>query len=112
MKHQLKKKIDYVVPVFHGKGLEDGTIAGLLETLKVNLTSNKLTNATSMFAGCTKLKEVDLSRINTNQLTTMYSMFNGCSTLKTIDISGFDITNIQEFNSAFRNCSNIFNITI
>ena len=33
---KLKKKIDYVVPVFHGKGLEDGTIKSVPTILYYN----------------------------------------------------------------------------
>lgn len=62
---KLKKKIDYVVPVFHGKGLEDGTIAGLLETLKVNYTScGVYTSSVFQNKYCTKLLLNDF-KINT-----------------------------------------------
>lgn len=60
-----KKRIDYVVPVFHGKGLEDGVIAGFLETLKINYTSSGVyTSSVFQNKYCTKILLKDFN-INT-----------------------------------------------
>ena len=44
----------------------------------------KLTNMTSMFSGCSKLTDLDISYIDTSNITNMENVFSSCSNLKTL----------------------------
>jgi len=41
----IKKKIDLIIPIFHGKGVEDGNISALLSSLNIPYTTSYLTSA-------------------------------------------------------------------
>lgn len=41
----VKKNIDLIIPIVHGKGVEDGTISSLLTTLSIPFTTSLLTSA-------------------------------------------------------------------
>ncbi len=44
-KYEKQKKIDLILPIMHGKGVEDGNISGYLEILKIPYTSSKTLGA-------------------------------------------------------------------
>ena len=67
-----------------------------------DLDTSKVTSMNSMFAGCTKLKALDLSDVDTSSLTDMGQMFTGCSSLEVLDLSEFEtarVTNVCEGSS-------------
>ena len=52
----------------------------------------------SMFEGCSSLKNINLSNFNTNKVTDMSEMFGWCSSLKKENI----ITNDKEILTEFK----------
>ena len=48
----------------------------------------------SMFSGCSSLKELNLSNFNTNNVTNMRYMFYKCSSLKELNLSKFNTNNV------------------
>ena len=48
----------------------------------------------SMFEGCVRLMNLDLSSFYTSQITSMSNLFNGCARLSTIQINNFDMSNV------------------
>ena len=76
-----------------------------LDLSKFN-TSN-VTKMNSMFSTCSSLNTLDLSKFNTSNVTDMSSMFYGCSSLKTIDLSSFDTSKVTDMVQMFHNCSSL-----
>ena len=62
-----------------------------------------------------KASEIDLKDFKTNKVTDMSSMFNGCSNLKSLDLSGWDLKNLGNGSgisetsliNVFMNCENL-----
>ena len=44
----------------------------------------------SMFYGCSSLKELKLNNFNTNNVTDMSYMFSGCSSFKELNLNNFN----------------------
>jgi surface protein len=70
-----------------------------------NLKTNKVTNMDSMFFGCLKLNNLDVSNFDTSKVTDMDFMFFYCTNLTSLDLSNFNTSNITFMNSLFYNCS-------
>ena len=64
----------------------------------------KLTTMTHMFADCHNLQFVDFSGWQTPALTCMDAIFNHCKTMKTADLSDIDTANVREFSQMFEHC--------
>lgn len=73
-------------------------------------TSN-ITNAASMFLGCTKLEKVPKMKI-TSKVSNIASMFRDCRSLKEIDTSEFDTSNVVNMSSVFRGCNELPSIDL
>ena len=48
----------------------------------------------SMFEGCVRLQELDLSSFYTSQITSMSNLFKGCGKMSTLQINNFDMSNV------------------
>ena len=68
------------------------------------INTKKVTNANSMFKGCSRLEEIDASNFNTEKITDMGEMFSGCSSLVELDINGFDTSNVTNMENMFTLC--------
>lgn len=66
-------------------------------------------NATQMFSGCGKLKEIDLSRFNGNGCYTE-KMFENCSSLLSVNL--YDLNPYEIGEEMFKNCTSITDIGI
>ena len=44
----------------------------------------------AMFAGCSSLRDLDLSSFDTSSVDDMRRMFSGCGALRSLDLSSFD----------------------
>lgn len=66
-----------------------------------------VTDMSSMFYYCTKLKTLDLSNFDTINVTNMASMFNECSNLRTLNLSNFNTINLTNMSRMFYNCVNL-----
>ena len=48
-----------------------------------------------MFFGCSKLKEINVSKFNTTNCKDILDMFSYCSSLESIDMLNWDMKNIN-----------------
>ena len=63
-----------------------------------------MTSATHMFADCYNLKNVNFTGWNTPSWRIMDAMFNNCEAMESIDVSSFDTANVTEFSQVFEAC--------
>ena len=66
--------------------------------------SNKFDN---MFYGCSKIKSIDLGKINMDSATQIYNMFKDCTSLSSIDLSGNNLSSVTNIADLFGNCTNL-----
>ena len=65
----------------------------------------RLKSCTSMFKGMGNLSYVnDIENLNTENVTAMNEMFAGCEKLKTLDVSTFNTTNVKDMSGMFGGC--------
>lgn len=70
------------------------------------------TSLYQMFYNCSKLTDLNISKLNTSNVTNMGYMFYGCSKLTNLDVSRFDTTKVTSMSYMFYNCSSLNNIDI
>ena len=70
-----------------------------------NLNTEKVTNMELMFANCSTLTSLDVTKFNTAKVRNMYSMFMKCSGLKFLDVTNFDTGNVISMAYMFYGCS-------
>ena len=70
-----------------------------------NFDTSSMRNAVSMFNGCTALEALDLSGFDTHQTLYMGTMFEDCSTLRTLDLSGFEVKTGTNLVRIFDGCT-------
>ena len=61
----------------------------------------------NLFTGCSKLKEVDLSRFDASNVTSLSFMFAECESLESVDVSGFDSDKISFLDGVFWDCKSL-----
>ena len=69
------------------------------------LNTENVTHMGYMFAGCSALKSLDLTKFNTAKVTSMEYMFKKCSALKSLNLSSFNTEKVTDMNTMFRSCS-------
>lgn len=72
----------------------------------------KVTSMNSMFANCKRLKNLNLSTFFTDNVTNMSSMFSGCKSLQKLDLSAFYTDNVTDMNSMFAWCDSLSQLNI
>lgn len=72
-----------------------------------NLNTSEVRYMSDMFAGCSKLKSVDLTYMNLQKVEDMSYMFNYCLVLKTIYLKGLNTSNVKKMNSMFELCKSL-----
>ena len=60
-----------------------------------------------MFANCSSLTSLDVSRFDTSKVIDISYMFNSCIKLTSIDLSGFDTSKVINMRDIFSNCENL-----
>ncbi len=75
-----------------------------------NLNTSAVTDMSSMFYGCSDLKELNLSSFNTSAVMDMSFMFNSCSSLTELNLSSFNTSEVTKMGSMFAWCSNLTTI--
>lgn len=86
-----------------------------LETLDLSrFNTEKVEKMSKMFYGCTKLHDLNISSFNTEKVKYMNEMFDGCSSLKTLDLSHFNTKNVlyTGFNYMFNGCSSLSSLDV
>ena len=77
-----------------------------------NLNTYRTTTMRSMFYGCSKLTNIDVSHFDTSNVTSMQSMFCNSSSLQSLDLSSFDTSNVTNMRSLFYGCTGLTNINL
>ena len=72
-----------------------------------NLHTENVTDMTFMFADCSGLTTLDVSKFNTEKVENMSGMFYGCSGLTTLDVSNFNTGKVENMSLMFYNCSSL-----
>ncbi len=65
------------------------------------LNTENVTDMCGMFAGCVKLKKLDLSSFNTANVTNMSYMFEDCTQLESVNLSSFNTVNVTDMSYMF-----------
>lgn len=76
------------------------------------LNSSKVKNMRSMFAGCSSLTSIDLSKLNTSNVTIMDNMFAGCSSLVSLNLTNFNTSNVITMSRMFYNCKTLTTLDV
>ena len=74
--------------------------------------TSDITNMSSMFSRCTRLKELDTKKFNTLNVTDMRYMFHKCVNLVELDLSSFDTRNVTVIDSMFDNCLSLVRLDL
>lgn len=89
-------------------GCKDLTVIEGLEYLN----TEKVTSMRSMFASCTNLTSLDVSKFRTQNVTDMYCMFGDCSNLTSLNVSNFNTANVTDMDYMFYNCNNLTSLDV
>ena len=76
------------------------------------LNTDKVTNMSYMFSGCSKLTSLDVTKFNTEKVTVMNNMFSNCSALTSLDVTKFNTGNVTDMNNMFFNCSALASLDV
>lgn len=60
-----------------------------------------------MFADCSALADLDISRFNTTQVTDMHEMFLGCAALSALNLAHFDSAQVTDLHAMFKDCKGL-----
>ena len=65
-----------------------------------------------MFAGCDKIKSVNVSHFQTSRVKEMWSMFAGCEKLTSLNLSKFDTRNVVSMAKMFSFCESLTSLNL
>jgi surface protein len=68
---------------------------------------SEVTDMYAMFAGCSSLKDINLSTFNTDKVTNMAFLFYKCAALTNLNVTGFSTANVTDMRRMFYGCSAI-----
>ena len=72
-----------------------------------NLNTSEVTSMLSMFAYCSSLDSIDVSRFDTSKVEDMEGMFYACSSLAELDLSSFDISQGCATSTLLKDCTSL-----
>ena len=72
-----------------------------------NLNTSNVSDMAYMFAGCSKLKSVDLTYMYSPYVKDMSYMFCDCSSLKTVYLKGLNTSNVEDMKHMFERCTSL-----
>ena len=75
------------------------------EVLSAVVDVTGITSTSKMFYGCSKMRQIDLSKLDTGKVTDMSDMFSGCKALSDLDLGSFDTGNVTNMSGMFSYCS-------
>ena len=76
-----------------------------------NLNTEKVTDMSEMFNGCSGLTSLDVSKFNTAKVTNMNGMFGG-SGLISLDLSSFNTANVTDMSNMFADCQGLTSLDL
>ena len=77
-----------------------------------NLNTEKVTDMSEMFNGCSGLKSLDLSNFDTSNVEDMTSMFTGCNKLTSLNLSNFNTANVTDMSNMFADCQGLTSLDL
>lgn len=79
-----------------------------------NLNTSKVTNMSSMFAGCSSLTSIDLSHFETANCENFQQLFRDCRSLKSLDLKTFNTTNgyMTSMQRMFDGCTSLESVDV
>lgn len=69
--------------------------------------AENLTDADSMFQGCRKLHEIDLSFLSSSRLEDCLEMFSDCQSLEVLDLSSLSVSKVRSMAFMFSGCDKL-----
>jgi surface protein len=98
--------------LFYGSQLTSLNLTGVVDT-------NRITDMSYMFSGCSSLTDLDLTGFDTSSCIYMgidsrndSGMFTGCSALESLDLSKFDTSNVDSMCEMFSGCSSLTSLDL
>ena len=88
-------------------GMFEGCYSLVSITFSDKFVTNKVTNMSSMFADCGRIKKIDVQNFNTENVNDMSSMFKECNSLSSLDLRKFETKNVKNMKSMFDNCKKL-----
>ena len=76
------------------------------------LNTEKVTNMSNMFRGCSSLTSLDVTHFNTANVTNMSLMFYSCSSLTSLYLTNFNTANVTNMRSMFSSCSSLTSLDV
>ena len=76
------------------------------------LNTDKVTNMSYMFSGCSSLTSLDVTHFNTENVKYMNSMFYSCSSLTSLDVTHFNTAKVGNMNGMFSSCSKLTSLDV
>lgn len=89
--------------------------AGCSKLIQLDLSGFDTRNVIDMrcmFEDCLRLTKLDLSSFKTSKVTLMISMFNSCVSLTQLDLSSFDTSSVISMSGMFYNCFSLAALNI
>ena len=81
----------------------------------INLTRFDTSSVTSMrfmFGDCLSLDSLDLSSLDTSSVLDMYGMFSDCSSLRSLDLSSLDTSSVNDMSCMFSDCPSLVSLNL
>ena len=83
------------------------------QEISVKIIWNTIIETTaSMFSGCNKTTEINLSKFDTSRVSIMSNMFSKCLLLTSLDLSNFNTTKVFLMDSMFSGCSSLISLNL
>ena len=76
------------------------------------LNTEKVTDMSYMFSGCSKLTSLDVTHFNTANVTIMSGMFSSCSSLTSLDVTHFNTAKVKYMGYMFSGCSKLTSLDV
>ena len=76
------------------------------------LNTEKVTDMSYMFSGCSSLTSLDVTHFNTENVTNMSFMFSNCSALTSLDVTKFNTANVTDMSNMFLGCSKLTSLDV
>ena len=79
----------------------------------VNIAWNKkLDFVSTMFDGCDKIVEIDLSKFETSNIKMMNAMFQNCKSLTSLSLPNIDTSNVTNMGGIFNGCNSLISLDL
>ena len=85
---------------------------GLTSLNVSNWNTGNVTDMSFVFAACIGLTSLDLSSWNTENVINMYHIFGWCSGLTSLDLSNWNTENVTNMMNAFGGCSSLTSLDV